>query len=182
VTDEALTLLRRAQPAGPYSLTGYSFGGLVAFETACRLTADGETVSYLGLIDVRPPTGSFTRWELTAHRSGKLLKHLRTAASPAGPRAAAQWLRGRGAGAVDPERAAFAASSAVFDAHQLSRYDGAVTYYLAQRRLPLVGNTLSAWRRAAPHLLVTEVPGDHDNMLGGDTIEELAARISATLV
>ncbi|HEY0507635.1 MAG TPA: acetoacetate--CoA ligase [Blastococcus sp.] len=182
VTDEALTLLRRAQPAGPYSLTGYSFGGLVAFETACRLTADGETVSYLGLIDVRPPTGSFTRWELTAHRSGKLLKRLRTAASPAGPRAAAQWLRGRGAGAVDPERAAFAASSAVFDAHQLSRYDGAVTYYLAQRRLPLVGNTLSAWRRAAPHLLVTEVPGDHDNMLGGDTIEELAARISATLV
>jgi acetoacetyl-CoA synthetase len=63
----------------------------------------------------------------------------------------------------------------------VTAYDGAVTYYLAERRLPLVGNTLQAWRRAAPHLLVTEVPGDHDDILSGQGIDVLAQRISVTL-
>ncbi|RBY96237.1 acetoacetate--CoA ligase [Blastococcus sp. TF02-8] len=182
VTDEALLLLRRTQPAGPYSLLGYSFGGLVAYEMAARLRGEGETVSYLGLIDVRPPTGSFTSGDRAAHRVGRVLKRLRTALSPAGPRAAVQFLRDRRSDAAeDPERQAFVRSSEVFDAHRLSRYDGAVTYYLAERRPPLVGNVLAAWRRVAPHLFVTEVPGDHDDILGDSRIDVLADRISATL-
>ena len=176
------TLLRTAQPTGPYSLAGYSFGGLVAYETAVLLRGTGETVSYLGLIDVRPPTGTLSRSEGAAHRAGRLLKQLRTAASPAGPRAAVQWFRDRSSTSeTDPEHAEFVRSSDVFNAHSLSRYDGPVTYYLAERRLPLVGNSLAAWRRAAAHLLVTEVPGDHDDMLSGPTIADLSARVSATL-
>lgn len=181
VTADALELLRGTQPAGPYSLSGYSFGGLVAYEMAARLREADETVSYLGLIDVRPPTGSFTRPEAVAHRAGRLVKRLRTALSPAGPRAAVAYLREHRDRSQDAEQAAFDRSAAVFDAHRLSSYDGPVTYYLAERRLPLVGNTLSAWRRVAPHLLVTEVPGEHDDLLGGDTIDDLAARVSVTL-
>jgi acetoacetyl-CoA synthetase len=181
VMEEALALLRAAQPAGPYSLAGYSFGGLVAYEMACRLRAAGEAVSYLGLIDVRPPTAALTRRETVANRAGQLAKRLRTATSPAGSRAAVQFLRDRRASADNVERAAFERSSRVFDDHRLTAYDGAVTYYLAERRLPLVGNTLQAWRRAAPHLLVTEVPGDHDDILSGQGIDVLAQRISVTL-
>ena len=71
-------------------------------------------------------------------------------------------------------------SWAVFNAHPLRPYQGAVTYYLAERALPLVGNTLAAWRRAAPRLAVTRVPGAHDDLLSEEYAPTLAARISAT--
>lgn len=43
------------QPVGPYRLMGYSFGGLVAFETARQLTARGTQVSFVGLLDTAEP-------------------------------------------------------------------------------------------------------------------------------
>lgn len=43
------------QPRGPYLLGGWSFGGLVAWETARRLEERGEEVALLVLIDSRPP-------------------------------------------------------------------------------------------------------------------------------
>ncbi len=39
---------------GPYSLVGWSFGGLVAFELARILEARGERVAFLGLLDAHP--------------------------------------------------------------------------------------------------------------------------------
>jgi amino acid adenylation domain-containing protein len=42
------------QPQGPYLLGGWSFGGLVAFEMARQLQAQGQQVSFLGLFDTSP--------------------------------------------------------------------------------------------------------------------------------
>lgn len=46
--------IRGQQPAGPYLLAGWSFGAAVAFETAYQLTARGETVALLALLDPYP--------------------------------------------------------------------------------------------------------------------------------
>jgi hypothetical protein len=46
--------MRAIQPAGPYLLAGHSFGGLVAYEMAQRLTERGEQVEHLILIDTSP--------------------------------------------------------------------------------------------------------------------------------
>jgi thioesterase domain-containing protein len=46
--------LRRVQPAGPYFLGGWSFGGLAAFEMAQQLRAEGEEVGLLAVIDTGP--------------------------------------------------------------------------------------------------------------------------------
>lgn len=43
--------IRRAQPEGPYRLLGYSFGGIVAFEVAQQIVAQGGSVDLLGLLD-----------------------------------------------------------------------------------------------------------------------------------
>jgi acyl transferase domain-containing protein/thioesterase domain-containing protein len=43
--------IRRLQPNGPYHLLGYSFGGLLAFEIAQQLTAAGQQVELLGMVD-----------------------------------------------------------------------------------------------------------------------------------
>ncbi|HEY3778291.1 MAG TPA: amino acid adenylation domain-containing protein [Rhizomicrobium sp.] len=43
--------IRAVQPQGPYALAGYSFGGLIAYEMACRLREAGEQVDLLALIE-----------------------------------------------------------------------------------------------------------------------------------
>ncbi|XVQ07077.1 amino acid adenylation domain-containing protein [Spirillospora sp. CA-255316] len=46
--------IRTLQPEGPYLLAGWSFGGVLAFEVAGLLTADGAEVEFLGLLDANP--------------------------------------------------------------------------------------------------------------------------------
>ena len=47
--------MRRVQPRGPYDVVGISFGGLLAYEVARQLVADGEQVGLLALLDTRHP-------------------------------------------------------------------------------------------------------------------------------
>jgi amino acid adenylation domain-containing protein len=47
--------IRTVQPQGPYFLTGYSFGGLVAYEMAQQLSAQGQQIALLGLLDSSAP-------------------------------------------------------------------------------------------------------------------------------
>lgn len=50
--------MRTVQPEGPYFLGGFSSGGLVAFEIAQQLHAEGQEVAFLGVFDTFVP-GSF---------------------------------------------------------------------------------------------------------------------------
>jgi amino acid adenylation domain-containing protein/thioester reductase-like protein len=49
--------IRSVQPVGPYLLSGWSMGGLVAWEMAQQLIKEGETINLLALIDTTPPSG-----------------------------------------------------------------------------------------------------------------------------
>ena len=51
MANSYIDAMRLHQPRGPYYLCGASFGGVVAFEMARRLVADGEEVRFLGLLD-----------------------------------------------------------------------------------------------------------------------------------
>ena len=186
VAQDAVAQLRVVQSSGPYSLLGYSFGGIVAYEMATELRAAGEPVSYLGLIDVLPPLAALTPAEARARRwAGRV----ETLLSGEGRAALARRLRlpaGHDSAAAEDEF--FQGSYQAANCWRPSPYAGPVTYYLAEGRPPLVGNSLAAWRRVAPHLLVTEVPGhhgDHDDarpsVLSAQFVGSLAARISATL-
>jgi len=73
MATEAVGLIRAEQPHGPYQLLGYSFGGLLALESARLLTDAGETVTFVGLMDSffdqrHWPTALFV--EATARRAG----------------------------------------------------------------------------------------------------------------
>ena len=46
-----VTAIKAKQPTGPYTLTGYSMGGVIAFEVAQQLQAQGDTVANLFLLD-----------------------------------------------------------------------------------------------------------------------------------
>lgn len=49
--DRSVRAIRSAGLAGPHHLIGWSLGGLVAWEVARRLRAEGETVAFAGNID-----------------------------------------------------------------------------------------------------------------------------------
>ena len=48
--------LRAHRPRGPYLLGGFCIGALVAYEMACRLSAAGEDVPFVALIDPQLPS------------------------------------------------------------------------------------------------------------------------------
>jgi acyl-CoA synthetase (AMP-forming)/AMP-acid ligase II/thioesterase domain-containing protein/acyl carrier protein len=78
--------IRTHQPAGPYYLGGYSFGGIVAYEMTRQLKAQGEDVAILALLDAYcgPPRMRFVpsewlrrRWmEVARLRSGEVRGYL----------------------------------------------------------------------------------------------------------
>ncbi len=55
IADYCLEEIRKVQPQGPYLLSGYCLGGLVAFEIAQRLLEVGEEINYLGLFECYLP-------------------------------------------------------------------------------------------------------------------------------
>ncbi|MCB5908820.1 non-ribosomal peptide synthetase [Streptomyces pinistramenti] len=55
MVEAYLTQIRSVSPEGPYSLLGWSFGGIVAHEMAVRLQEDGQEVRSLALMDCYPP-------------------------------------------------------------------------------------------------------------------------------
>lgn len=77
VTDLAALYLKEIQafqPAGPYFLAGASFGGLVVFEMAQQLQAQGETVALVALFDTESPIGlRKLRWSKRAALHWKYL-------------------------------------------------------------------------------------------------------------
>ncbi|MFD7660110.1 SDR family NAD(P)-dependent oxidoreductase, partial [Actinosynnema sp. NPDC059797] len=71
-------LVLAAQPAGPYLLGGWSFGGCLAHEVACRLVEGGHEVGLVVMIDtVRPlPAPDVPPAELVRHRFERYLAHV----------------------------------------------------------------------------------------------------------
>ena len=61
IMESYVSEVRRLCPHGPYSLGGWSSGGVLAFEAARRLIAAGETVQHLLLVDCPVPTRGLQR-------------------------------------------------------------------------------------------------------------------------
>ncbi|WP_442342012.1 amino acid adenylation domain-containing protein [Croceifilum oryzae] len=53
-----LEAMRTVQKKGPYSLGGWSFGGVIAYEIVNQLQQQGEEIAHLILLDSYAPTGS----------------------------------------------------------------------------------------------------------------------------
>jgi thioesterase domain-containing protein len=54
IAGDCLTAIRHVRSNGPYLLAGYCFGGVVAYEAATQLVAEGEEVPFVGLIEATP--------------------------------------------------------------------------------------------------------------------------------
>ena len=72
--DHALTVLDELPVDPPYRLIGWSFGGVVAVETARRLIASGTPVAFVGMIDtIRPKLRPLSASEYAWYHLGEAL-------------------------------------------------------------------------------------------------------------
>ena len=70
---DALEVIRRVQPHGPYHFIGFCFGGVVAYDVAVRLREAGEEIGMLCLIEATP-FGRGTRVGSTARKAKRWRK------------------------------------------------------------------------------------------------------------
>lgn len=194
--------MRQVQPEGPYLLGGFSGGGLIAWEIARQLEAEGEAVPLVVLLDtpvpMRPQLSKLDKLmiraaELRAEGPGFFRRWWREKQA---------WKQAQAAGGADggADEGAFhnAAIEAAFRAalplYQMTPRQGATVLFrpaLDRRWQVTGGRWVSAAREFvlhdndlgpfAPALEVIEVPGDHDSMVLEPNVRVLSARMRAVI-
>ncbi|HEU0080271.1 MAG TPA: amino acid adenylation domain-containing protein, partial [Longimicrobiaceae bacterium] len=200
MAEDYLGCVRGVQPRGPYLLGGWSMGGVVAFEMARRLRAEGEDVALLALLDsvlardgaeaedddiepylhfalhlgLDPGQGNVTEAEARAMGHAERLEHIRRAA------VAADLFPGDVAPArIESLFAVFRTNASALRRYVPGVYDGVVTLL---RAAGSSGSVPSVWERvAAGGVRVREVPGTHFSMVREPGVRTLAGVLSEEL-
>jgi acetoacetyl-CoA synthetase len=167
MADFYLQAILRFQPRGPYFLTGYSLGGLVALEMARTLTAKGHKVGLVTMIDSYPDidflaAGQRLRLFLqrTKQRALDLIR-------PQGTRIRLGGLPSQDA--ISTFAPAFeCVREAAYNAlrrYKPGFYPGAVRFVRAADVTQFPENPMAVWAHLVGKFEVETVPGDHLGML-----------------
>jgi amino acid adenylation domain-containing protein len=192
--------MQTVQPTGPYLLGGWSMGGVVAFEMAQQLGAQGQPVALLALLDGRIPTPDTTFPEqneeaisLVERYFGISFGQLESLAElPEDEQLAVMLDEAKGAGLVPDELDVAQARRFVMllrndlratQNYELHSYPGCITFFRATETLegtspdPTMG--WSDWARGGVDVHV--VPGNHANLMYEPHVEALAQKLTACL-
>ncbi len=177
IAERMVAAVRGLCPAGPYRLGGYSFGGLLALETAQQLRADGHEVEALFLIEAIYDERYWPRdlWlRALLRRSGRHLARIvrqrpSRAVGELGRRAVRllQRFARRGKDGHDPLRHEDAASAMAAEAYTAltryrpRRYDAALLLIASSDTWQFGCDTALLWRDLAPRLVVERIEGNH---------------------
>lgn len=189
MANRYLEHIRLVQPHGPYTLVGYSFGGLVAFEIARQLDSCGEQVAHLCLVDsyVHESAALVQAWNQLLRLLGRAAKLgrdptywvprlIRSVA-----RRYASWLH------VAPETShpsppGLASCMAANQAYRPGRYTGEVHFVRAAERVDGYEDPVPAWSRVvSTPLLVSSTPGNHFSMVLPAHVATLACQVALPL-
>ncbi|WP_328616797.1 SDR family NAD(P)-dependent oxidoreductase [Amycolatopsis sp. NBC_00355] len=203
-------LIREIQPHGPYRLGGWSFGGCLAYETAKRLTAAGESVGVVFMIDTILPLPAPEKpvQDLLLERFDRFAEHIElTYGVPLDlPRAELEHLGehdqirlvmsrlaaqvpGMGQGVLHHQYTSYL-DARVAERYVPEPYAGKVLLLRAQDPHPLT-TTLDprylrsddplGWDAHCADLEIVRVPGDHLSMIDPPHVSVIAAALSARL-
>jgi thioesterase domain-containing protein len=191
--------IRKQQPVGPYFLAGLSFGGLVAFEIAQQLRAQGEQVALLALFDTSEPGESP---ELTLKQ--RLSLHLQNCTRQGQPyivekiQRRIHWFKRHTMTMLEKANLALEQEVNLRDffedkvrfftqasqTYQPESYPGKITLFQAQSENQFRASfgSASGWQQlAAGGLEVYEIPGDHLGILKEPHVEILAEKLRMSI-
>jgi acyl transferase domain-containing protein/thioesterase domain-containing protein len=194
MAEEYLVELRTIQPKGPYYLSGYCGGGLVAYEVAQRLQAAGEPIMFLGLIDlVRPGVGlketRASRWARMIREADRHILAMKLKAKAARDLGFISaklgvWLRTAFGRTVPHELRDFWITQAyrqAQDSYGVKPYNGRLAVFRARDGLfDLLedpGPELGWVGLAAAGIDARQVPGDHDTTMLDPNVRVLAEQL-----
>jgi acyl-coenzyme A synthetase/AMP-(fatty) acid ligase/thioesterase domain-containing protein/acyl carrier protein len=179
MTEEYHAAVKARQPRGPYLLCGYSFGGLVAFELARRLSAQGDEVAFVGLLATLPPGHHLLRlWTWTSYLFRQVAQGV-AAAKPEQPFAARE--RRAYDAAPSAVRAVKAAALSASIVYRPGQYGGTLTVFEPGSRDLRLPSSARLWRRHAGALKHYSLQGRHDDMLHGANAAAAAASLTRCL-
>lgn len=162
-----LAAIRARQPAGPYRLLGFSFGGVVAFEIAQQLRARGETVALLAILDSDVPGVSNPGAGAVAKRIGQsLLASLRRMFRPD----IAGGTGGADAAALDRPR-----YLATMRRYEPQPYHG-ITFYAKSLEKPAYDSGYG-WTQLLPAVQSVVIEDSHLGILRGGSVKRLATEL-----
>jgi aspartate racemase len=189
--------IRNIQPQGPYFISGYSLGGLVAFELARQLTNEGHGIAFLGLIDTEAPLrAQRPRMKFSFHRSfgtrwTRIIQILYSNDKPAliGDIIRCHKLRwqerlSRILHCSLPAALMTLEGSQAFAARNYrgTSYAGPITLFRAERRPENdVWSYALGWEEFAARVDVHKVSGDHVSIYSGENIATLASELRSCL-
>lgn len=151
-----LEAIRKIQPRGPYTLLGYSVGGVVAFEMARQLSANREAVALLAMIEAYPRTEALPRWKpvhlaiaQSRYRASDVWRSLRREIRPMP--------------LVDVRERARMSDFAAWARYKPGSCNGKITFVRAnESHYP---DPASIWAHLATEFEIETVPGDHHTCL-----------------
>ncbi|WP_437667767.1 amino acid adenylation domain-containing protein [Sorangium sp. So ce1182] len=196
MAERYVAAIREVQPDGPYQLGGWSFGGLVAFEMARLLSAQGQEIAALVLLDTLVPSGTWTtpgdhEMALGVAQGLKLsvaaeeLQPLEAAAIPARLgeiiEEAGLASRGHGEGVVRRHIATLKAVDFALRRYAAAPLQGSLTLLRAGDAVGVPEASFDWGRLCARPIAVHTVPGGHDTMVHPPHVEELARVLRGVL-
>ena len=169
-----LEAIRGLQPQGPYFLIGYSLGGLVALEIAQRLSAGGEKVALLALVDAYPHRTQLDLIQkmLLTFRLAK--RRIWSPSSSASGRTRSRFSESKSGNAVrigQPTSVSGVAERMRGSAYlALKRYRpqfyrGEIKFVRADISTEFPDDPMAVWSHLAEKVSVETIPGDHWSML-----------------
>jgi thioesterase domain-containing protein len=181
-----LATIRRIQSTGPYFLLGFSFGGLVAYEMAQQLLADGADVAQLAIIDTPLPALEFARHGRRRHGALRQVSvAVRTVTSTvSGPLGLIKscflplvgLTRFPGRHNVD---LFWLWSAIMVNLYEIAPYRGTTTVYLADTGSHTAGNRWAELLAGDGRQVL--VPGDHNGMMRKPQVAKIAADLGPRL-
>jgi acetoacetyl-CoA synthetase len=172
-----LNAIREVQPHGPYALMGYSLGGLVALEMAQRLTADGEKVALLAMLDAYPHMRHLSfgqRMRLAARQARRGLHVLRNL------NGSAPYQPPVGVSFTPAMQRVRASAYLALTRYRPRFYPGEIRFVRAQISSAFPADAAAVWSPLAEKIVVATVPGDHLGIIATH-YENLASVLSRYL-
>jgi thioesterase domain-containing protein len=168
-----LDALEQIQPHGPFSLIGYSLGGLVTLEMAQRLRAKGEEIAILAMLDSYPDIHQLSSGQraLLTLRLGR--RRIASILDSAFHRRQSQASQQRGREIHNlPSHSLTRASENVRKRSYVALrnyrprfYEGTIRFVSVEVSTNFPDNPVPVWAHLAREFEVETIPGDHLEML-----------------